>query len=248
MNAPFCYNKSIMKINITVPVRNEEKILLMSIPFLMEYVSARFEGHEWFVVIANNGSEDSTWEKIIKLQKQHNNLLTFNLAEPGRGGALLQSWRQFPADVLSYIDADLDIHPESLHRAFLKILQGYDLAIGSRVHPLSNVDQFLYRKVMSFFARGLVKTLFNAVYYDTQCGVKMMTAETLDKLRPYCIESGWFLDTELVLIADKLKCKITTVPVDHVANRLDFRRSKVSRYVDSWNFLRFLYHLKRRGL
>jgi hypothetical protein len=48
---------------------------------------------------------------------------------------------------------------------------------------------------------------------DTQCGFKAVSRECARKLLPLVQDTGWFWDTELLLLADKGGWRVTFVPV-----------------------------------
>ena len=54
-------------LDVVVPVLNEEEDLRPSVTTLHEFLSTKLDGYEWRIVIAYNGSSDSTPEVAKRL-------------------------------------------------------------------------------------------------------------------------------------------------------------------------------------
>jgi hypothetical protein len=59
----------------------------------------------------------------------------------------------------------------------------------------------------------LIDVLFRAKLRDTQCGFKAIRRECAHKLLPFVKDTGWFWDTELLLLAAKGGWKVHYIPV-----------------------------------
>jgi dolichyl-phosphate beta-glucosyltransferase len=64
----------------------------------------------------------------------------------------------------------------------------------------------LYRLLTVFFA-GLHG------FHDTQCGFKIFSAESVEKIFPKCRINGWSFDVEILLMAEKLGYSVKEVPI-----------------------------------
>ncbi len=96
-----------MRVNITIPVFNEEAQLASSIQTLQNFLAAHRTPVDYEIVIANNGSTDKTLQIAQALVRSNARLKLVNLVQPGRGGALKKAWLQSDADIFSYMDVDL---------------------------------------------------------------------------------------------------------------------------------------------
>ena len=61
-------------LDIVVPVLNEEEDLRPSITVLHEFLSTNLDGYEWRIVVADNGSTDSTPDVAKRRSLQHKEL------------------------------------------------------------------------------------------------------------------------------------------------------------------------------
>ena len=60
--------------------------------------------------------------------------------------------------------------------------------------------------------RGTLQTGFT----DAQCGFKAIRADVAQRLLPLVEDTGWFFDTELLVLAERAGLRIHEVPVDWV--------------------------------
>ena len=122
-----------MKLNVTVPVFNEERRLERGIrqlaPFLAETLTCDYE-----LVIADNASTDGTPAIAQWLAGEFPRLRVVRLEAKGRGGALRHVWSTSDADVCSYMDVDLSSDLASFPELVRVVAsEAADLAVGSRL-------------------------------------------------------------------------------------------------------------------
>ena len=55
-----------------------------------------------------------------------------------------------------------------------------------------------------------------ARFSDAQCGFKAMRTDIARELLPYVEDTGWFFDTELLVVAERIGLRIAEVPVDWI--------------------------------
>src|SRR2546426_6298 len=95
-----------MLINATVPVYNEQKLLVASTQRIISFLESHFSD-SYEVVIADNGSTDRTLDLAHELASRYSKIRVLHLHQKGRGRALKTAWTQSAADILSYMDVDL---------------------------------------------------------------------------------------------------------------------------------------------
>jgi glycosyltransferase involved in cell wall biosynthesis len=198
---------------VVIPVYNEESRLAPSIERLVPFLTARCPC-SWEVVIADNGSTDHTLEIARRLSERHSAVRVLHRHEKGRGGALRQAWSESRAAVLSYMDVDLASDLAAFPRLIGRLLDGtIDLATGSRLLAPSSTRRSLKREIISRAYNLLVKTIFHTRFSDAQCGFKAITRKAARELLPLVENNGWFLDTELLVLAETLGYRILDLPV-----------------------------------
>src|SRR5216117_1992350 len=69
------------------------------------------------------------------------------------------------------------------------------------------------REFISRSYNALVKGVFGTKFSDAQCGFKAITRRAAAQLLPLVEDNDWFMDTELLVIAEKLGYRIFDLPV-----------------------------------
>ena len=202
-----------MLVNVTIPVFNEEHQLPLCIPklhgFLARHFRFRFE-----IVIADNGSTDQTLEIAGQLARKHEGVRVIHLDRKGRGRVLKCVWSETPAHILSYMDADLSTDLEAFPPLIESLLGGgFDLAAGSRLLKPSLTSRGMKREIISRGYNRIVRFLFQTRFSDAQCGFKAITRQAAEELLSWVDDNDWFLDTELLILAEKLGYRLFELPV-----------------------------------
>jgi glycosyltransferase involved in cell wall biosynthesis len=235
-----------MRVNVTIPVYNEEKILPHSIEALHSFLQ-KYCRFEWEIVIANNASTDRTQEVAENLSKKYSQVSVVTLQEKGRGRALKKVWLESTTDIVSYMDVDLS---SNLY-AFPPMIEalicgGFDVATGSRLLKGSTTTRSYKREIISRCYNLLVKLFFSTKFSDAQCGFKAMTRRAVLDLVPKIEDTGWFFDTELLVLSEKLGYRIFDLPVSWIED-LDSRVQIVRTAFDDIKGLIRVRHNFRKG-
>ena len=235
-----------MLVNITIPVYNEEKILPSSIASLHAFLGqhCRFD---WEIVVANNASIDGTLEVAKRLSKEFSNVRVVHLDQKGRGRALRKTWMESQADILSYMDVDLSSNLFAFPPLIEALVSGgFDIGIGSRLLKASTTKRSIKRETISRIYNLMVKAFFFTKFSDAQCGFKAITKKSAAELLPKIEDNGWFFDTELLVIGEKLGYRIFDLPVSWVED-MDSRVKIVSTAIDDINGLIRVKRKVRKG-
>jgi putative flippase GtrA len=206
----------VLQVDIVVPVRNEERDLAPSVRRLAGYLRDSFP-FSARITIADNGSTDATWAIASCLARELPGVRAVHMELPGRGRALRAIWSQSEADVLAYMDVDLSTDLNALLPLVAPLLSGHsDLAIGTRLARGSRVVRGPKREIISRGYNLLLRTLMGARFSDAQCGFKAIRRDQARALLPLTQDTGWFFDTELLVLAERAGLRIHEIPVDWV--------------------------------
>jgi putative flippase GtrA len=203
-------------LDVVVPVFNEERDLAPCVRRLHKHLSTEFP-YLFRITIANNASTDDTSAIADALADEFAEVSAVHLAQKGRGRALHAVWSTSDAAILAYLDVDLSTDLNALSPLVAPLLSGHsDLAIGSRLARGARVVRGPKRELISrgynLLLRGALATRFS----DAQCGFKAIRADVAAKLLPHVADTGWFFDTELLVLAERTGLRIHEVPVDWV--------------------------------
>ncbi|HEY9241371.1 MAG TPA: glycosyltransferase [Streptosporangiaceae bacterium] len=206
------------KVEIVVPVRNEEHDLGPSVRRLRGYLDDAFPCSAR-ITIADNGSTDGTWAQARELAADLPGVRAVCIGRPGRGGALRSVWSASEADVYAYMDVDLSTDLNALLPLVAPLLSGHsDVAIGTRLARGARVIRGPKREIISRCYNLLLHATLGTRFSDAQCGFKAIRADVARELLPLTSDTGWFFDTELLVLAERAGLRIHEVPVDWIDN------------------------------
>ena len=200
-------------VDLIIPVLDEAHVLEDSVARLRRHLASDIP-YRWSIVIVDNGSVDGTGEVAKKLAARHADVRYFFLEERGRGRALRHAWETSGAEVCCYTDVDLSTDIGYLRPLIDAILvEGYDVASGSRLLPGSRTKRSLRRGLISRLYNLFVRAALGTKFSDAQCGFKAVNRRVVEKLLPRIQDQGWFFDTELLVLAEKSGYRIKEFPV-----------------------------------
>lgn len=202
-------------LQIVLPVLNEQAILARSISRVHRYLSENFSSYDWHILIVDNGSTDSTQNVANKLSRELINVDVMILRERGRGRAVSMGWLEKNADISIYMDIDLSTEMQALQKLVNAIdRDGYDIAIASRLKTGSKViGRSFHREFISRVYSLIVRSMFLMKIKDYQCGCKAISRNAARDLLPIIEDTGWFFDSELVILASYNKYSVNEIPV-----------------------------------
>lgn len=211
------------RVDVVIPVYNEERALPPSIAALHAFLGAELP-HAWRIVIADNASVDDTPAVGRALAGQYDRVTYLRLEQKGRGRALRRAWSSSDADIVSYMDVDLSTNLSAFPPLIESIAGGgYDVAIGSRLMRGARVTRQWKREVISRAYNILIRLFFpRRTFSDAQCGFKAVSRRAVDALLPLVENNEWFFDSELLLRALQKGYRIAEVPVEWIED-LDTR-------------------------
>jgi putative flippase GtrA len=230
-------------LDIVIPVYNEERDLAGSVRRLHRYLASEVP-YPSRITIADNASTDSTLAVAQELAAGLADVEVVHLDKKGRGGALYTAWMASEADVVAYMDLDLSTELSALMPLVAPLISGHsDIAIGSRLAASSRVVRGRKREFVSRSYNLILRSVLGAKFSDAQCGFKAMRADVAHELLPHVVDTGWFFDTELLVIAERAGLRIHEVPVDWVDDpdsRVDIVHTAVDDLKGCWRVGRAL--------
>ena len=203
-------------LDVVVPVYNEQAALADSVQRLHRHLREQFP-FSARITIADNASVDDTPRIAAELAAELSDVRVVQVPEKGRGRALHAVWSTSDAPVLVYMDVDLSTDLAALAPLVAPLVSGHsDLAIGTRLGRGSRVVRGAKRELISRCYNLILKSTLAAGFSDAQCGFKAIRADVGRQLLPYVADTGWFFDTELLVLAERSGLRIHEIPVDWV--------------------------------
>jgi glycosyltransferase involved in cell wall biosynthesis len=203
-------------LDVVIPVYNEQTDLPRCVRRLHAHLTRAFPC-PFRITVADNASTDRTLAVARELAHDLPSVRVVHLPQKGRGRALHAVWSTSDAPVLAYMDVDLSTDLDGLLPLVAPLISGHsDVAIGSRLAPGARVVRGPKREIVSRCYNLILRTVLQVRFSDAQCGFKAVRRDAARQLLPLVEDTGWFFDTELLVLAERAGMRIHEVPVDWV--------------------------------
>jgi glycosyltransferase involved in cell wall biosynthesis len=168
-------------ITVVIPAQDEEE----SLPELCQWISRVMQAHgfSYEVIIIDDGSTDSTWQKIGDINAINPNIkgIRFN-RNFGKSAALQTGFRAAKGGVVITMDADLQDSPDEIPELYQMITnKGFHLVSGwkkKRHDPIS-------KTVPSKFFNYITRKLSGIHLHDFNCGLKAYNSMVVKNINVY---------------------------------------------------------------
>ena len=171
-----------MNISVVIPLYNEEE----SIPELFAWIKRVMEVHQYSfeVIFVNDGSTDSSWDKIVELSKENDTVHGIRFRRNyGKSAALYQGFKKAKGDVVITMDADLQDSPDEIPELYRMIMEEkYDLVSGYKKKRYDPLSKTLPTKLFNATARK-VSGIHNL--HDFNCGLKAYCLKVVKNIEVY---------------------------------------------------------------
>lgn len=213
-------------ISIIVPAYNEGKFIFKTIKEIEKTMENL--GLDYEVIVVDDGSKDNTYEEARKAAKLNSRVKVVRKENGGKGSALKYGFNFCSGKLVTFIDADLDLHPRQIP-LFIEYMKKYDadVVVGSKRHPLSKIKYPSFRKFLSRVYQIIISFFFRLNVRDTQAGLKLFKYEVLKEVFPRVLCKKYAFDLELLVNANHRGYKIVEAPVElnwqRIASRIKFK-------------------------
>lgn len=204
-------------ISVVVPVYNEEGSIINLHRRILEVMT--LYGCDFEIIFVNDGSKDNTEKlalsltplKFISLQRNY-----------GQTAAIDVGIHNASGDIIVLIDADLQNDPQDIIKLLTKLDEGFDVAVGRRIHRYDHWTRVLFSKVANFIARNLLKIPL----HDFGCGLKVYRSKFIKDFRLWG-EAQVFLPA----VAQERGARLVEVPIPHFSRESGVANVKISKMV-----------------
>jgi len=228
-----------MLISIVLPVHNEAKRIVNTIQKIKQVM----KGRQFEIIISEDGSTDGSNRIISEITKKDKKIISLHSDRKlGKGKALKRGFLKARGSIICFMDLDLstDIHHLS---DLIEQSNKYDIVIGSRYIRGSMASRVFKRDLLSQGYNLIVRILFNSKIHDHQCGFKAFKREVILDLIKDSRADKWFIDTEILVIAQNKGYIIKEIPIKW---REDLEATKVKLVRDTLAFLEDIVNLRLR--
>ena len=166
-------------ISVVIPLYNEEE----SLPELEKAIElAVKDTFSYEVIFVDDGSSDSSWEVIKKLETKGNHIKGISFRNNyGKSTALQAGFEKARGEFIVTMDADLQDDPNEVPEMVQMLKDGYDLVSGwkkERHDPIS-------KTVPSKFFNFVTRISAGIKLHDFNCGLKAYKSEVIKNIYLY---------------------------------------------------------------
>lgn len=206
------------KLTVIIPAYNEMKVISKTISEVKKSLSGFMDIE---IIVVDDNSTDGTYEECLKAAKDSSRIkVVKNTFGKGKGSALKCGFSYATGDFVTFLDADLDLHPSQIPTFFSYMKEAdADIVVGSKRHPLSNIHYPFSRRILSWFYNLMIRWMFGLKVKDTQSGLKLFKHKVLKEVFPKTLSKRYVFDLELLVVASRMNYKIAEAPI-----KLNFQR------------------------
>ncbi len=230
-----------MDISVVIPLYNEEE----SIPELFAWIERVMQQHGFSheVIFVDDGSTDGSWDAIVRLAGQSENVKAVKFRRNyGKSPALYTGFLKAEGDVVITMDADLQDSPDEIPGLYDMIVKdGYDLVSGWKKKRYDPLSKTIPTKLFNATARKVsgIKNL-----HDFNCGLKAYRRDVVKHIEvygemhryiPYLAKNAGFT-------------KIGEKVVHHQARKYGKTKFGLDRFVNGYLDLITLWFLSKFGV
>lgn len=209
-----------INLSVVVPVYNEEESVVLLCQKLHESVSAI--GRSYEIVLVDDGSTDSTWQKMRECAGKYPSFRLVRLRRNfGQTAAMSAGFKESKGSIIITLDADLQNDPADIPKLLEKMDEGYDVVSGWRKN---RQDTFVNRVLPSIMANWLISKITGVSLHDYGCTLKAYTRDIVDNLQLYG-EMHRFIPA----LASWVGGRISEVVVDHHPRQFGTTKYGISR-------------------
>lgn len=186
-------------VSLIIPTYRQEKVIVANVKKLvqvMEELPYKFE-----IIVVIDGLVDKTNEKISPFKSTKVKIYQYERNQ-GKGYAVKLGGLHAKGDIIGFIDAGMDIDPTGLSMLLNHLIwYDADIIVGSKLHPVSQVNYPFYRKVLSWGYRTFTRILFGFKVRDTQAGIKFYKKNVVKDVFPRLLVKTFAFDVEILALA-----------------------------------------------
>jgi dolichyl-phosphate beta-glucosyltransferase len=205
-------------VSVVIPAYNESRRIPTALAAVRAYLADQRYRSE--LVVVDDGSRDGTSEVVLRAARHFPPGVTVRVVRHGRnlgkGAAVRTGCLAARGRFIVYMDADLAVPVEETGRVLQALLDGCDVAVGTRIQPDGRdmrASQPRLRRVAGSGFTTARRLIAARGIIDTQCPLKAFRAEVVPGLFRRQRLRGWSFDAEILYLAERQRLDVCQVPV-----------------------------------
>ncbi len=197
-----------MKLSVVLPCYNEEENIVTAVHDVESWMQqSKIQGE---IIVVNDGSTDTSFTVLKKLEKKVPLLRIVNLPKNGGYGiAVRAGCDAATTDLIAFMDSDLQFHAQDLS-LLLEHMDTYAFVTGRRAHRADSLLRNVFGKILG----GMNVLVLGLWVRDVNCGMKMFRKDIWKTIRPeHGVEK--LFNTEMFLRLKRNRIPWLTINVPH---------------------------------
>jgi len=200
-----------VRLSVVIPAYRESERIAQTIERVRGELGGLMDPGDLEVVVVDDGSGDGTDRAARPAD-----IVIAVPVNRGKGAAVRAGMLAASGRVRAFTDADLSYAPAQLLSLTEKIEQGWDVVVGSRLHPdtTTTARASRVREAGSRMVNGATRLVLAGHHADTQCGIKAFRSDVAETVFSAARVDGFAFDVEVFMLAERLGLSLIEVPVE----------------------------------
>lgn len=232
-------------LSVIVPAYKQEKTIKKDLENIDITLREGLKDYDYEIICVVDGFLDNTFKEAKKAKSNKIKLIGYE-NNKGKGYAVRYGMVRSKGDLVSFLDAGMDISPKGI-MMLMAHMDWYnaDIIVGSKRHPVSRVNYPLFRHIFSIGYHFGIKLLFDLPLTDTQSGIKIFKREVIKKILPRLLVKRYAMDIEMLAVAKYLGFnRIYEAPIEVTFDGSTSRISWDTIFKMVWDTLTVFYRLR----
>lgn len=200
-----------VRFSVVIPAYREPDRIASSVRAIRDELADVAADGGLEIIVVDDGSGDGTGDAALAAGVEQLVSLPRNR---GKGAAVRAGMVSSRGRAVAFTDADLAYDPSHLRLVLEEIEAGWDVVIGNRRHPESDVrDVAGVRAIGSRVVNLLATGVLLAAPLDTQCGLKGFRGDVAHALFTRARIDGFAFDIEILHLVERAEASLREIPV-----------------------------------
>lgn len=202
-------------LSLIVPTYKQPRTIKKDLKNIDKILKESLSDLNYEIICVVDGDVDKTLKEAKKARSKRIKVVSYP-HNRGKGYAVRFGMARARGDLISFLDAGMEISPASV-MMLMAHMHWYnaDIIVGSKRHPVSRVNYPLFRHILSIGYHFGVKMLFGVHLTDTQSGIKVFKRKVIEKVLPRLLVKKYAMDIELLAVAKHIGFKrIYEAPIE----------------------------------